>query len=122
MASELSTFIEKELKSKGYNYDEEDPDNPHQSLMGHNPHQSLMGALRVEVGAPAAPCTARAAAIAANITCRYAVRTAVRSAHPASSAAPRGQPPCASGCPLADPRPTLYLFLTPLLPTPHAWA
>jgi hypothetical protein len=44
MASELSAFIEKELKNKGYAYDEEDPDDA-------NPHRSLMGALRVEVRA-----------------------------------------------------------------------
>lgn len=43
MASELSTFIERELKNKGYNaYDDDDPE-------ADNPHQSLMGALRVEV-------------------------------------------------------------------------
>jgi len=42
MASELSTFIERELKTKGFAYDEDDPE-------ADNPHQSLMGALRVEV-------------------------------------------------------------------------
>jgi hypothetical protein len=47
MASELSSFIEKELKSKGYDYRDEDD--------VENPHQSLMGALRVEVGARAGP-------------------------------------------------------------------
>ena len=40
MASELSTFIEKELKNKGYQYDEEDPAAE---------NASLMGVLRVEV-------------------------------------------------------------------------
>lgn len=39
-ASELSQFIEQELKNKGYAY-EDDEDNP---------HATLMGALRVEVG------------------------------------------------------------------------
>lgn len=44
MASELSSFIETELKNKGYAYEEED-------VEADNPHQSLMGALRVEVSA-----------------------------------------------------------------------
>ena len=42
MASELSNFIEKELRTQGYAYDEEEPETS-------NEHQSLMGALRVEV-------------------------------------------------------------------------
>lgn len=42
MASELSTFIEKELRTKGIaDYDDED------DVEADNPHQSLMGALRV---------------------------------------------------------------------------
>lgn len=44
MASELSTFIESELRNKGYAYDEEEGG-------ADAPHQSLIGALRVEVGA-----------------------------------------------------------------------
>jgi hypothetical protein len=39
MASELSQFIESELRQKGYAY-EDDEDNP---------HATLIGALRVEV-------------------------------------------------------------------------
>lgn len=42
MASELSRFIEDELRNKGYAYDDDDPE-------ADNPHASLMGALRVEV-------------------------------------------------------------------------
>ncbi|KAI8463150.1 MAG: hypothetical protein J3K34DRAFT_445072 [Monoraphidium minutum] len=41
MASELSTFIERELKNKGFSNYDDDPE-------ADNPHQSLMGALRVE--------------------------------------------------------------------------
>lgn len=44
MASELSRFIETELRNKGFDYNEEEED-----LEADNPHQSLMGALRVEV-------------------------------------------------------------------------
>ena len=39
MASELSKFIEDELRLKGINFEDEEA-----------PHQALMGALRVEVG------------------------------------------------------------------------
>lgn len=46
MASELSSFIENELRSKGYAYDEDDAE------ANDNPHTSLIGALRVEVWPP----------------------------------------------------------------------
>jgi hypothetical protein len=39
MASELSQFIESELRQKGYAYEDDEE----------NPHASLIGALRVEV-------------------------------------------------------------------------
>lgn len=42
MASELSQFIESELRQKGYAYEDDAADEP---------HQSLIGALRVEVRA-----------------------------------------------------------------------
>eukprot|EP00879_Flechtneria_rotunda_P005869 GHRR01006175.1.p1 GENE.GHRR01006175.1~~GHRR01006175.1.p1 ORF type:complete len:187 (+),score=40.60 GHRR01006175.1:365-925(+) len=41
MASELSRFIEDELRNKGYAYDEDEAE-------ADNPHQTLIGALRVE--------------------------------------------------------------------------
>lgn len=44
MASELSRFIEDELRNKGYAYDEDEAE------ANDNPHTSLIGALRVEVG------------------------------------------------------------------------
>lgn len=43
MASELSKFIEDELRNKGYAYDDDDAE------ANDNPHTSLIGALRVEV-------------------------------------------------------------------------
>lgn len=43
MASELSRFIEDELRNKGYAYDEDEAE------ANDNPHTSLIGALRVEV-------------------------------------------------------------------------
>ena len=49
MASELSRFIEDELRNKGYAYEEDDNEVD-------NPHASLMGALRVEVNQPAGRC------------------------------------------------------------------
>eukprot|EP00879_Flechtneria_rotunda_P013050 GHRR01013630.1.p1 GENE.GHRR01013630.1~~GHRR01013630.1.p1 ORF type:complete len:343 (+),score=154.91 GHRR01013630.1:365-1393(+) len=50
MASELSRFIEDELRNKGYAYDEDEAE-------ADNPHQTLIGALRVEVCAAAMqPC------------------------------------------------------------------
>lgn len=42
MASELSQFIEKELRNKGYAYEDDNAE-------ADNPHQTLIGALRVEV-------------------------------------------------------------------------
>ncbi len=44
MASELSSFIENELRNKGFAYDAEED-----SEAADNPHTSLIGALRVEV-------------------------------------------------------------------------
>lgn len=68
MASELSQFIESELRNKGYAYEDEEADNP---------HQTLIGALRVEVRPSCCstlqklqsiPCTASGGAIRASVT------------------------------------------------------
>lgn len=59
MASELSRFIEDELRSKGYKYEDDDPE-------ADNPTASLMGALRVEVG-PLRPPRATAVALELHI-------------------------------------------------------
>ncbi len=47
--SDLSKFIEEELKGKGMQFEEEDEEED-------NPHQSLMGILRVEVGGEGRNC------------------------------------------------------------------
>jgi len=61
MASELSQFIEKELRNKGYAYEDDNAE-------ADNPHQTLIGALRVEVmvagGTAVAPFSSSEAAAA----------------------------------------------------------
>jgi len=68
MASELSQFIESELRNKGYAYEDEEADNP---------HQTLIGALRVEVRPSccsmlhkvlSSPCRGSGGALRASVT------------------------------------------------------